>query len=66
MRHSEFLWAVALGIVFCGFIIYLTELSRKEETYKINCQALIGGWHPDVPKKYAEQCALAQKERNDR
>jgi hypothetical protein len=63
MRHSDFLWVVAIGIVFCGFIIYLTELSRKEETYKINCQALIGGWHPDVPKKFVELCEQAKMSR---
>ena len=66
MRHSSFLWAVVLGITFCGFIIYLTELSRKEETYKINCELLLGGWHPDVPKDYAELCEKAKQMRSDR
>jgi hypothetical protein len=44
----------------------MTELSRKEEVFKFNCSNLIGGWHPDIPKKFAELCAEAKKERNDR
>ena len=27
---------VCMWIVFCGLIIYLTEVSRKEEVYKLN------------------------------
>jgi hypothetical protein len=57
---------VGMWIVFCGLIIYLTEISRKEEYFKIDCMTVMGGWHPDIPKKYAEQCALAQRERSDR
>ena len=57
---------VCMWIVFCGLIIYMTEVSRREEVYKLNCDLLLGGWHPDVPKKYAEQCALARQERSDR
>ena len=26
----------------------------------------MGGWHPDIPKKYAEMCIAAKQERNDR
>jgi len=59
-------FVITMWIVFCGFIIYLTEVSRKEEVFKFNCNNLIGGWHPDIPKKFAELCAEAKKERNDR
>jgi hypothetical protein len=55
-----------MWIVFCGFIIYMTELSRKEEVFKFNCSNLIGGWHPDIPKKFAEMCLAAKQERSDR
>jgi hypothetical protein len=55
-----------MWIIFIGFIIYLTEVSRKEEVFKFNCTNLIGGWHPDAPKKYLELCDEAKKERNDR
>ena len=51
---KSFLFVIAMWIVFCGFIIYLTELSRREEVFKFNCSNLIGGWHPDIPKKFAE------------
>jgi hypothetical protein len=56
-----------MWIVFCGLIIYLTEISRKEEVYKLNCELLLGGWHPDVPKKFAELCEEAKQQmRSDR
>jgi hypothetical protein len=51
---------VGMWIVFCGLIIYLTEVSRKEEFYKINCELLLGGWHPDAPKKFVELCEEAK------
>jgi hypothetical protein len=65
MKTTHFMF-VGMWIIFCGLIIYLTEISRKEEMYKMNCDLLLGGWHPDVPKDYAKQCALAQQERSDR
>jgi hypothetical protein len=55
-----------MWIVFCGLIIYITEVSRKEEVYKLNCELLLGGWHPDVPKKFAELCEEAKQMRSDR
>jgi hypothetical protein len=45
-------------VVVCGYIIWLTERSRKE----INCNMLIAGWHPDIPKEVKKKCL---KERND-
>ena len=59
-------FAITMWIVFCGFIIYLNEVSRKEEVFKFNCASLMGGWHPDIPKKFAELCIAAKQERNDR
>ena len=53
-------------IVFCGLIIYRTELRRKEEYFKIDCMTVMGGWHPDIPKKFTEMCLAAKSERNDR
>jgi hypothetical protein len=61
-----FFFSISMWIVFIGFIIYLTEVSRKEEVFKFNCANLIGGWHPDIPKKFAELCIAAKQERNDR
>jgi hypothetical protein len=57
---------VCTWILFCGCIIYLTEVSRKEEVYKLNCELLLGGWHPDVPKGYAKLCEEAKQMRSDR
>ena len=59
-------FAITMWIVFVGFIIYLTEVSRKEEVFKFNCANLMGGWHPDIPKKFAELCLAAKQERSDR
>jgi hypothetical protein len=61
-----FFFAITMWIVFVGFIIYLTEVSRKEEVFKFNCANLMGGWHPDIPKKFAELCVAAKQERSDR
>lgn len=62
----QMFWFIAMWIVFCGLIIYLTEISRKEEYFKIDCMTLMGGWHPDIPKKFTEMCLAAKQERNDR
>jgi hypothetical protein len=64
MKHNEFLLLVGIGIVLCGFIIFATEIGKKE--YKFHCDALIGGWHPDLPHKYAALCAEAKLAKNDR
>jgi hypothetical protein len=61
-----FFFSISMWIIFIGFIIYLTEVSRKEEVFKFNCSNLIGGWHPDIPKKFAELCVAAKQERSDR
>ena len=61
-----FFFAITMWIVFVGFIIYLAEVSRKEEVFKFNCASLMGGWHPDIPKKFAELCIAAKQERSDR
>ena len=54
---------VGMWVLFCGCIIYLTEVSRREEVYKLNCELLLGGWHPDVPKDYAKLCEEAKRTR---
>jgi len=61
-----FFFSISMWIIFIGFIIYLTEVSRKEEVFKFNCSSLMGGWHPDIPKKFAELCIAAKQERSDR
>jgi hypothetical protein len=66
MRKQMF-WCIAMWIVFCGFLIYLSEVSRKEEVYKLNCNLLIGGWHPDAPKEFIKLCEEAKRTmRSDR
>jgi len=61
-----FFFSISMWSVFVGFIIYLAEVSRREEVFKFNCANLIGGWHPDIPKKFAEMCLAAKQERSDR
>ena len=64
MKSIQFF--VAMWVIFCGSIIYLTQISRKEEVYKLNCELLLGGWHPDVPKDYAKLCEEAKQMRSSR
>ena len=65
MKSIQFF--VVMWVIFCGSIIYLTQISRKEEVYKLNCELLLGGWHPDVPKEYAKICEEAKRSmRSDR
>jgi hypothetical protein len=64
MKHNEFLLLVGIGIILCGFIIFATEIGKKE--YKFHCDALIGGWHPDLPHKYAALCSESKLAKNDR
>jgi hypothetical protein len=67
MRRFNISILVCMWIIFCGLIIYIIEISRREEVYKLNCELLIGGWHPDVPKDYAKLCAEAKRNmRSDR
>ena len=48
------IFAVLTATFICGWVIFFTELARKEIAY--DCHMLIGAWHPDVPKKVIEQC----------
>jgi hypothetical protein len=45
--------------------IYYHYLLIKEIPYKVDCRQLIGGWHPDVPAKVAEECRKQLKERSN-
>ena len=49
------------GIIVCTYLIAFTELSRREERPRVNCDVLMGGWHPDTAKKYAELCLQARE-----
>jgi len=44
---------------------YLIELALQRVT-GVNCAMLMGGGHPDIPKKYAKMCIAAKQERNNR
>ena len=59
-------WIVCMWIVFCGMIIYMTELSRNEEVYKLNCDLLMGGGIQIYQKAYAKLCEEAKQMRSDR
>ena len=65
MKDKTLTLAICIGIILCGFVIFLTELAKKQE-YKFNCEILMGGWHPDLPDKFKKACEMAKKERNDR
>ena len=49
------------GIIVCTYLIAFTELTRREERPRVNCDVIMGGWHPDTAKKYAELCLQARE-----
>ena len=49
------------GIIVCTYLIAFTELTRKEERARVSCDVIMGGWHPDTAKKYAELCLQARE-----
>ena len=61
MKFIDILVALLFATFLCVFVYYAHE---KQSMF--NCQLLIGGWHPDAPKKYLELCDEAKQERNDR
>jgi len=48
------IFALFTATLICGWIIFFTELARKEVVY--DCRMLMGNWHPDIPQKVIEQC----------
>jgi hypothetical protein len=48
----------ALTIV-STYVIIIFSIPENEMRY--NCNMLIGGWHPDVPVKVAEECRKARR-----
>lgn len=61
MKPIDILVAILFATFLCVFVYYAHQ---KQSMF--NCQLLIGGWHPDAPKKYLELCDEAKKERSDR
>ena len=61
MKPIDILVALLFAAFLCVFIYY-----SHEKQSMFNCQLLIGGWHPDAPKKYLELCDEAKQEKNDR
>ena len=61
MKFIDILVAILFATFLCVFVYYAHQ---KQSIF--NCQLLIGGWHPDAPKKYLELCDEAKQERNDR
>jgi hypothetical protein len=65
MKDKTLTLAICTGIILCGFVIFLTEIAKKEE-YKLSCELLMGGWHPDLPQKFKQACEDAKKEKSNR
>ena len=62
MKTDGVVVLVALfGIIVCTYLVGMTELTRREDRAKVNCDVLMGGWHPDTAKKYAELCLQARE-----
>jgi hypothetical protein len=56
-------------IIFIGVVYSLTgnddyhKRFDKLTVVRYDCDMLIGGWHPDVPREVIEQCRLNPEER---
>ena len=62
MKTDGVVILVALfGIIVCTYLVGMTELTRREERSKVNCDVLMGGWHPDIPQRYAQMCFDARQ-----
>ena len=42
-----------VAIVILSIIMFVM---LDDNTVKYDCNMLIGGWHPDIPKSITEQC----------
>jgi hypothetical protein len=51
--------------VMLGFIIVTALDAEMNRVVKYDCNALIGGWHPDVPPKVIEECRKVSKGKYD-
>ena len=57
---------IAGAYLFVGYDDYHKKFD-KPTVIRYNCDILIGGWHPDVPKDYAKICEEAKRTmRSDR
>jgi hypothetical protein len=48
-----------IGIFLIVAALVMVLAGIRDESIKMNrfdCRMLIGGWHPDVPRKVVEQC----------
>jgi len=62
MKTDGVVILVALfGIIVCTYLVGMTELTRREDRAKVNCDVLMGGWHPDIPQRYAQMCFEARQ-----
>jgi len=60
MRTKEITLLLFLVVFICGMAVFVEELQNWRKT-RIPCEQLLGGWHPDIPQKYAEMCARARE-----
>lgn len=53
-----------LGLFSIAIIIGVSIRDESIQPNRFDCRLLIGGWHPDVPTKLAEQCRKGVKNVN--
>lgn len=59
------IFVVLCIMVMMGFILVTAIDAELNRVVKYDCNALIGGWHPDVPPKVIEECRKAPKGKYD-
>jgi hypothetical protein len=60
MKTREITFALFFIVFICGLTVFVAEIQNWQKS-RIPCEQLLGGWHPDFPKKYTEMCALARE-----
>ena len=56
-RDTIISWAmICVSAMFAVFIIVATAQRDQGVKVKYDCALLIGGWHPDFPRKVIEAC----------
>jgi len=61
LQIFAFLFLLAAAWLFTGDDDYHKKFD-KQQTVRYNCDILIGGWHPDVPREVIDQCRSGKRE----
>jgi hypothetical protein len=61
MMIADTIWLMIIFALSIASNCVIIIFSIPENEMRYNCNMLIGGWHPDVPVKVAEECRKARR-----